>query len=138
MKAVRAVAIAALVFLGMTSLAGAVPLIVDPSGKLFSKPLSLLEHSPFKSFLIPGIILLAANCLLSFVVLRLALRKAARYGQWIALQGCVLAGWITIQNAMIRVVIWAHYVYLAVAAVLVLCGWLLRNNTAEPAAANTI
>lgn len=138
MKAVRAVAVASLIFLGMTSLAGAIPLIVDPSGKLLSMPLSLLEHSPFRSFLIPGIILLTANCLLSFVVLRLALRKAARYGQWIALQGCVLAGWITIQIAMIRMVIWAHYVYLLVAAFLILCGWLLRSDEAESAAAKTI
>jgi hypothetical protein len=133
MKAVRAVAIASLIFLGMTSLAGAVPLIVDPSGKLLSMPLSLLEHSPFRSFLIPGIILLIANCLLSFFVLKLMLRRISHYGRWIALQGCVLAGWILVQIVMIRMMIWAHHVYLALAAILILCGWLLRNDEAESA-----
>ena len=133
MKAVRAVSIASLIFLGMTSLAGAVPLIADPSGKLLSMPLTLLEHSPFASFLIPGFILLTANGLLSFSVLALVIRKKPLYGWWIALQGCVLFGWITIQIVMIREVIWAHYVYLLVAAVLVLCGWLLRNDAAERA-----
>jgi hypothetical protein len=133
MKLVRAVAIGALIFLGITSLMGAVPLIFDPSGKMLSMPLSLLEHSPFSSFLIPGIILLTGNCLLSFVVVALMMRKASHYGCWIALQGCILAGWITVQIAMIRKVIWAHYVYLAVAMVLISCGWLLRNDAARSA-----
>jgi hypothetical protein len=128
MKLVRAVAIATLAFLGITSLVGAVPLIIDPAGKMLSMPLSLLEHSPFRSFLIPGIILLSSNCLLSFWVLAKALRNMPRYGYWIALQGFVLTGWITVQIVMIRTVIWAHYVYLAVAAILVFCGWLLRRD----------
>ena len=131
MKIIRAVAIAALVFLGITSLVGAVPLIINPSGKMLSMPLSLLEHSPFRSFLIPGIILLAANCLLSFWVLSSVLRKASRYGLWIVLQGCVLAGWITLQIVMIRTLVWAHHVYLAIAAVLIFCGWLLRKDTTD-------
>jgi len=133
MKLIRAIAIATLSFLGITSLIGAVPLILEPSGRLLSMPLSLLEHSPFQSFLIPGIILLTANCMLSFWGLALMLRKTRRYERWIALQGCVLAGWITVQIAMIRTVIWAHYVYLGVAAVLILCAWLLRKHEAEPA-----
>jgi uncharacterized membrane protein len=133
MKSIRAVAIASLVFLGITSLVGAVPLIVDPSGKMLSMPLSLLRHSPFSSFLIPGIILLSANCLLSFWVLAKVIRKTSRYGRWIALQGCVLAGWIVVQIVMIRTVIWAHHVYLLVAAVLILCGWLLRKDAPKAA-----
>ncbi len=134
MKIIRSVAIAALIFLGITSLIGAAPLIVDSSGTMLRMPLSLLEHSPFRSFLIPGIILLTANCLLSFWVLALALRKALRYGRWIALQGCVLFGWITVEVVMIRAVVWAHYIYWAVAVLLILCGWLLRKDAAKPAA----
>jgi uncharacterized membrane protein len=134
MMIVRAIAIAALIFLGITSMVGAVPLIIDPSGKMLSMPMNLLEHSPFSSFLIPGIILLTGNCLLSFWVLTKVLRKRPRYGDWIALQGCVLAGWITVQIVMIRMVIWAHCVYLTVAAILVFCGWLLRRDA--PKAAN--
>jgi hypothetical protein len=64
-------------------------------------------------------------------VLALVMRKASRYGWWVEVQGCVLAGWITVQILMIREVIWAHYVYLAVALVLILCGWLLKRDAAE-------
>jgi uncharacterized membrane protein len=133
MKSIRAVAIATLVFLGVTSLVGAVPLIMDPSGKMLTMPLSMLEHSPFSSFLIPGIILLVANALLSFWVLALVMRKKPLYACWTALQGCVLFGWITVEVIMIRAVVWAHYVYWAVALILILCGSFLRKDAPKAA-----
>jgi hypothetical protein len=130
MKPVRVISIATLGFLAVTSLIGAVPLIIDPTGNMLSMPLSLLEHSPFRSFLIPGLILLFANGLLSFWVLAVVLRKTAQYPLCVVLQGCVLAGWITVQVVMIRTVVWAHYVYWAVALILIVGGWLLKNDTA--------
>ncbi len=135
MKLIRWIAIATLIFLGVTALIGALPLIIDPSGALLRMPLSLLEHSPFSDYLIPGIILLVADGLLSFLVLIFVLRRVPRCGWWIALQGCVLFGWITIEVVMIRAVVWAHWVYWAVALVLIVCGWLLRDEgvkLAEP------
>ncbi len=129
MNEIRIVAIVTLAFLGITACMGAIPLILDPSGKLLMMPLRLLEHSPFRSYLIPGLILLAGNGLLSALVLMLALRRTNGYGWWIVLQGCVITGWIAVQVLMIRVVIWAHFVYLAIGLVLVLCGWLLRNES---------
>lgn len=130
-KWLRAVSIATLIFLGITALIGSVPLIIDPSGRLLMMPLSLLEHSPFTSFLVPGIILLTANGLLSFTVLVFVLRKIDRYSWWIVLEGCVLAGWIITQVLMIRVVIWAHYVYWITALILIGCGLMLRNQPAR-------
>jgi uncharacterized membrane protein len=100
---------------------------------MLSVPLAFLKHSPFSSFLIPGILLLTANCLLSFWVLALVLRKSPQYGYWIALQGCVLAGWIAVQIVKIRTFIWAHHVYLVLAADLILCGWLLRKDPPKAA-----
>jgi hypothetical protein len=44
-------------FLGIGAVFGGVVLVISPSGKLFNMPITLLEHSPFTNFLIPGIIL---------------------------------------------------------------------------------
>jgi hypothetical protein len=74
------------------------------------------------------LILLSANGVLSAVVLMLALRRTNGYSWWIMLQGCVIGSWIAVQILMIRTVIWAHYVYLAAGLVLIMCGWLLRNE----------
>lgn len=128
MNKLRVLAIATLTFLGISACLGAVPLILEPSGKLLMMPLSLLEHSPFSNFLIPGLILFFANGVLSAIVLVLALRRTKDYGWWIVLQGCAIGGWIATQVLMIRTVIWAHYLYLAIGLILVVCGWLLRKE----------
>src|SRR5271157_6029062 len=129
MKIVRGIAIAALVFLGISSIAGGVPMILSPSGELMHMPLSLLEHSPFHSYLIPGIILVLANGVLSFLVLYAAARRWTGYGWWVALQGCVLTGWIVVEVIMLRMAMWAHYFYGAVGLVLIVSGLALRRDS---------
>lgn len=127
-KWLRAVSVTALIFLGITSLMGSIPMIIDPSGRSLMMPQNLLEHLPFTSYRFPGIVLLCANGLLSFTVLVPVLRKIDHYSLWIVLQGCVLAGWITTQVMMIRVLFWEHYVYWIIALILIVCGLLLRNR----------
>jgi hypothetical protein len=131
MKIVRTTAISALVFLGITAIVGAVPLILHPQGDPMHIPLSLLEHTPFHSFLIPGSILLLANGMLSFVALYQALRRRNGYGWWVAFQGCVISGWIVVEVIMFRAVAWLHVLYLAVGIVLIASGFALTKNQAS-------
>jgi hypothetical protein len=128
MKGIRVLALVALGFLSVTSMMGGIPLIVDPSGGLLHMPLNLLEHSPFHSFLIPGIILFAANGLMSLAIFVLALRRRVGYGVMTAFQGCVIAGWITVEVIVLRAVVWPHYVYWAVGLILIVCGIMLRRD----------
>ena len=58
LKATINIHIFLLAFLGISAIGGGGALIISPSGKLLGGlPLSILEHSPFINFLIPGIIL---------------------------------------------------------------------------------
>jgi len=127
MKAVRIIALAALMFLGLSGLVGAIPLIVHPLGEPWAMPQSLLRHSPFHSYLIPGIILLVANGLLSLWVLWLTVRRHSGHGWWVAAQGCVLVGWLAVECIMVRLVMWAHYLYGAVGLVLIVAGIALAQ-----------
>jgi hypothetical protein len=68
MKAARIVAIVMLVFLGLSGIVGAIPMLRHPNDEPWHMLQSLLQYSPFHSYLIPGIILLAANGLLSLMV----------------------------------------------------------------------
>jgi len=129
MKIVRALAIATLGFLGVGAVAGAVPLIMDPSGKWMGMPISLLDHSPFHSFLIPGIILLLSNGLLSLAILVMAIRRSPHYGWWVVFQGCVLTGWITVEVIMMRTAVWPHYLYWAIGIVLIALGLALTRES---------
>jgi hypothetical protein len=48
---------ALILFQGISGLFGGIALIIDPTGELLQMPLSMLDGSPFDTFLIPGIIL---------------------------------------------------------------------------------
>ncbi|MGF9698580.1 hypothetical protein [Paenibacillus sp. MABNR03] len=55
-------------FLGIGAIVGGGALIIDPSGSLLNMPNSLLEHSPFGNFLLPGIILLLVLGVMPIVI----------------------------------------------------------------------
>jgi hypothetical protein len=72
---VRNILVSLLLFLGLSAMGGGSFLIISPSGKLIGgMPLSILEHSPFSDFFIPGIILFfilgLAPCLISIALIK--------------------------------------------------------------------
>jgi uncharacterized membrane protein len=132
MKAIRWTGIALLFFLAVSSIIGSLPMLADPHGSPWNLPQSLLQYSPFPSYLVPGILLLVANGLLASWALWLALAEAPRYGLWTALQGSVLLAWIIVECVMIRMVVWPHYLYGAVALGLIAAGLLLWRDENRP------
>lgn len=136
MKLWRSVGIVLLVFLAPGAIWGGVDLIVHADGNPFGRmPQSLLQHSPFSSYFIPGIVLLVSNGLLGLWVLWLSILKRAHYGYWIALQGCILFGWIAMECWMLRMVVFPQILYAAIGVALILAGIALRH---EPSAQNPI
>jgi hypothetical protein len=129
MKIVRVVTLVAVAFLAISAIWGAALLIGDPMGRPMDIPVSVLQHSPFHSFLIPGILLLVSSGLLGIAVFVVALVQARAYGWWVGFQGCVLFGWITIEVIMLRTVVWLHYVYWGLALILIAAGWALSRET---------
>jgi hypothetical protein len=130
MRFVRPVAIFLLAFLALGAFVGAVPMIVRPySNQWGVMPLSLLQYSPFHSYLIPGILLLVSNGLLPLWVLWLLLRRKPLYGLWVVFQGCVLLGFLTAECWLLQVVSWPHYLYASVALALMVCGLAMRRDS---------
>jgi hypothetical protein len=62
-------------FLGLGAVAGGVALIISPSGDLLKMPLSLIEKSPFRSYLIPGIILFSVLGLIPCLLVLALIKK---------------------------------------------------------------
>ena len=128
MKLVRWMAIIALGFLGISSIVGAVPMILDPDGTPWQMPQSLLDPCFLDSFLIPGIILFISNGVLSIASLIGVIRRDPGYGWWVMLQGVVLAGWLVVEIAMIRQVLGLDYLYGSLAAVMIASGIVLKRE----------
>jgi hypothetical protein len=132
MKKARIIAIVVLIFTSLSGVIGAIPLIINPDGEPWSFPQSLLQYSPFRSYLFPGIILLLANGLLSLWILRLTVGKYPGFGWWVIVQGIVSLGWLIVEVAMLRLIVWPHYMYGAVAIVLVTSGIVIvRTNASQ-------
>jgi len=133
MKTVRWTGIALLFFLAVSAIIGSIPMLADPHGSPWNMPQSVLRYSPFPSYLVPGFVLLVSNGLLALWALWLALDEAPRYGLWMALQGAVQLIWLLVECLMIRMVVWPHYLYGAVALGLIATGFALWRDENRPA-----
>ncbi len=132
-----------LAFLGIGALFGGGVLIISPSGKLMGMPLSMLANSPFKDFLIPGIILFSVlgliPCLLVLALIKNRENMFAEqfnffndmYRSWsfsiyIAF---VLIIWIQLEMVFLNAVSWLHtfYMFLAICIIFVALLPSVRN-----------
>lgn len=125
---VRQLTIGLLLFNGITSVFGGLMLIIKPDGSGLGMSPEILQFSPFTNFLIPGIILLTANGVLSLVVVFFTFRQLSGYGRWIILQGCMLLGWIIVQMVMLQTVNSLHIIYGLAGMLLVASGVKLSQK----------
>ncbi len=114
-------------FLGMGALVGGSILIMDPTGSMVNLPDSILEQSPFTSFLFPGIILLLVLGVMPLVIGISLMRYVHwelgetlnlypdRYWAWTfsLYTGFALIIWIMVQVYWIQDVSIIHLVYFA-------------------------
>jgi hypothetical protein len=114
-----------LAFLGVSAVFGGLVLVLDPTGGLIHMPLALLEFSPFRDFLIPGLILGIVFGIGSFATfLALWFRPLWSFGaaltrftgehwSWSAAfaVGVGQVIWIVTQMLMLRGVSWLHLVF---------------------------
>lgn len=113
--------------LGIGAIIGGGALIIDPSGNLVNMPDSLLEHSPFGSFLIPGIILMLVLGVVPLIIAVSLIRRthwkigeklnlySNQYWGWTfsLYTGFALIIWIMAQVYWIQHVSIIHLVYFA-------------------------
>ena len=112
---------------GLGALYGGWNLTAHPDGSSLKMPLSILEFSPFRDFLIPGIILFVTNGIFSLYVLWRLILHDKRYPWLVAGQGAILFGWIVIQVMMVLGIAPLHIIFGGIGLVLILCGLLLER-----------
>ena len=133
-----------LAFLGLGAVFGGGVLIISPSGDLFGMPLSMLDYSPFNTFLIPGIILFTILGVFPIGVTLALIKKpeykfaelfnffkdmywAWTYSIYIAF---ALIIWIQIEMIFLHAVHWSHTLYMFWALVIIFLTLLpqVRNS----------
>ena len=130
-KVLRIFLLILLFFLAINAVYGGWLLIADPSGEAIQIPKELLEGTPFKDYLIPGIILILANGLLSFVTAFMIIFRYKLYPQFLVLQGVVLIGWLTVELIMNLDFFAAilHFPLYTIAAIFIVSGWIFIRKS---------
>jgi hypothetical protein len=90
----------------------------------------MLQHSPFTSFLIPGLLLFlvigVGNCICSILLVR-------NWKYWdysSTTQGCALMIWIGVQCLMLQTVVFLHVLFfvLGLLQTMIAGSWILKQN----------
>ena len=117
-------------FIAITSTLSGLLMISNPDGGILNLPLSLLNRTPFKNFLIPGILLTtivgSINLLAVFYNMQ---RHHSRYN-WAMAGGIMVTGWIVVQMLLIQAAHWLHFIYLGIGLLIILIAYQLKGKWA--------
>ena len=127
-KIFRITSIILLLFTGINAIVAGLLFIFDPSGQKMGMSTAYLFHSPFSSFLLPGITLLVVNGLFNIIAAIYCIKKHPLYPLLILLQGVFLSGWILFQVYWVRDFNGLHMTMLAIGIVLLINGLLLKKE----------
>ena len=125
---IKLIAFFLLLLNGAGAIYGGWNLITHPDGSSIQLSSQWLRNTPFENFLIPGIVLLVSNGLLSFLVMGTMFFRVRNYPWYIMGQGAILTGWLVIQIAMIQTVYFLHFIMFTVGILLLITGWLIRKE----------
>lgn len=97
----KKVLIAAVIFQGISGMAGGIGLISDPTGKSLNIPIEWLQGSPFNNYLLPGILLLIVLGIYPLIIAIGLLRN--KYWGWMGSSylGIALLIWIIVEIMVI-------------------------------------
>lgn len=110
-------------FVALTAIGGGATLALRPDGSLLDAAPSLLRHSPFASFLVPGLLLLTVIGFGSAIAGLMIARNSTRASFAAFFAGSALFVWITAEMILLRSHHWLQIGYLSVAMVILIEGW---------------
>lgn len=124
---VKYIALLLLLLNATGAFAGGIPMIVHPDGSASGLPLHYLQYSPFEDYLVPGIVLVLFNGVLSVIVFLALAFNVHFHSRLVILQGAVLTGWIVLQVMMLRDINFLHISFALIGIVLMKIGRYLRR-----------
>lgn len=119
---------ALLLFVGIAAVAGGLGVILDPSGESLGVSVDLLIGSPFKNFLIPGIVLFTVVGLTSLLVSFLTFKQHLLSGGATIVQGFIMIIWIVLQVYWIGWLTRLQLTFLLIDFAEIILGYVLHSR----------
>lgn len=115
-------------FIGIGAFVSGILMIIKPDGSLLSLPHDMLNGSPFTSFLVPGLLLLAVNGLGNIFSALLSFKQHSLAGFAGIFFGLGLVVWLFVQVNMIGGGHWLQYFYFVLGILEICLGILIRET----------
>jgi hypothetical protein len=118
-------------FVALTATFSGLLIISNPAdGGMIHLQKDLLSNTPFKNFLVPGIILTVLVGGVNMVAVALNIsRHPARYN-WAMAGGIMIIGWIVVQMILLNAFSWLQLVYLGTGLLIVLTAYQVKGKWA--------
>jgi hypothetical protein len=106
------------ILMGLAAVGGGLALVVT-NGQVIEMPVELLEGSPFRSYFIPGLVLLVVG--ITNLASSAAVLRRHRWGAPASMVvGIMWMGWFVVQVAVVGFVSWQQPVYFAAGLLIIL------------------
>jgi hypothetical protein len=119
-----------LMLVAFSSTVAGLAMIANQHGDALNIPMGLFEGTPFRSFLLPGILLSVIVGGFSLFAIFLITQKSARQFNWSIVAGAVVILWVIAEMVLLQFANWLHAVYLVVGLLIILAAYQLKGKWA--------
>jgi len=107
-------------------------LVGHPDGSSLKIPVEILKHTPFKNFLIPGILLFISVGVLSLLAIVMIIFQISVHAKYIIAAGLILTVWMLVYMALASEIYRTQYIVLAMGLGELMCGVALDRDENKP------
>ena len=116
--------------IAVTSVMAGLFMISNPNGNYLGLTPAMLDSTPFKDFLIPGILLVIFVGSINLIAIYTAFSQNTNMYNWAIAGGLVTAAWIIVQMILIQDLHWLQFVFLGVGLLVALIAYQLKGKWA--------
>lgn len=114
----------------VTSTLSGLLMISDPGGGILNLSLNLLEGTPFKNYLVPGLLLTGLVGGVNTAAIYSSIAHSTTRYNWAIAGGIMITGWIIAQMILIQSVHWLHFIYFGAGVLIILIAYQLKGKWA--------
>jgi hypothetical protein len=117
-------------FIAVTSTLSGLTMINDPNGRILGLSPDLLEGTPFKDYLVPGLLLTTVVGGINIIAVYTNLTRSTNRYNWSIAGGVIITGWIIAQMILIHSIHWLHFIYFSAGTFIALIAYQLKGKWA--------
>ncbi len=117
-------------FIAITAVLSGLLMISDPGGGILNLPVRLLENTPFKNYMLPGILLTTLVGGVNLIAIFFNMQRHPSRYNWAMAGGFMICVWILVQLLLIQAAHWLHFIYFGIGLLIMLIAYQLKGKWA--------